>query len=582
MFNRISFFYKIFNFLDHRFKKLFFLLQLILLISTLFESFSLIFIFKIVEIVNEPSLIYNIFPHKLFGLSYFENINNLLFLIIGFFILFYAAKILIFIKLAKMQSAFVQDFSKSISTNILKGYLNQEYRVFLSYNSSEIIRNTLIEVNSFSNYFTSLMNLQNEIAIFIGTLTTILILEPAGAMAVFLYVGTFAVIFFKKRNKVMSDLGEQRQRYDLSRTKSITEIINLMLEIKIYSKEDFFHQKFEVENKDYYETQKRIQVLQNLPKIFTEFLLVFGFVLLLFFSLFYVTNINTKLPVLALFVFAAIKLFPSVNRLITLNQSLRFNFPSVKLLHTLLSEFFYTRKNHPDIDIASFDTIDVVGISFSHNSINDNLLFRDVNFTIGKGEIIGIIGETGSGKSTLVNLLLGILLPNTGHFNIDGISHKSLFPLRKKIGYVPQNFTMLDDTIINNIIFGITQEEADYTWLVQVVKIVKLESFIKELPEGLETHVGERGVKLSGGQKQRIALARALYNKPKLLIFDEGTSSLDVFTESQIINELENWKEDITIIIIAHRYAILKNADRIFRLANSKTVLVNYKDISSS
>jgi ABC-type multidrug transport system fused ATPase/permease subunit len=203
-------------------------------------------------------------------------------------------------------------------------------------------------------------------------------------------------------------------------------------------------------------------------------------------------------------------------------------------------------------------------------SINKTL-FKNLNLTINKGQTIGLIGESGSGKSTLVDLLIGLHEPNSGKILVDGNNLTNFIkPWRASLGYVSQTVYLLDDSIVNNIALGIEYKKIDFIKIIKIIKEVQLESFVSSLELGVETKVGERGVQLSGGQRQRIGIARALYNEPEVLILDEATSALDSETEAGIMNSINNFKGEKTIIIVAHRLTTLYLCDEIFEIVNGE------------
>ena len=296
-------------------------------------------------------------------------------------------------------------------------------------------------------------------------------------------------------------------------------------------------------------------------------------VTLIIFTVLILININYENDKIIIFIalLAAVgfKLIPSFNKIISAVQHLKFYLPITDNLCTELNiKLEKHTKNKPEYIIFK-DDIKFSNIKFSYNK--EQLILNDLSLEIKKNQKIGIIGSTGAGKTTFINILLGLLKQQNGEIFIDNkkviLSNRSW---QNKIGYVPQNVYLIDDTIKKNIAFGINEENISNIKLEKSLKISQLDSFISKLPNGIDTLVGENGVNLSGGQLQRIGIARAIYDNPEILIFDEPTSSLDSETEKKFIKEIYNVSESKTIIIISHKINTLNFCDKIYILKNGK------------
>ena len=291
------------------------------------------------------------------------------------------------------------------------------------------------------------------------------------------------------------------------------------------------------------------------------------------------SNLLNYFPKIALFGAAAFRLLPSINRLANNFQILRYASPVVSKIY---EEFpLKGEENHNQKNVSNFifnKEIKIENLSFKYPENNENIL-ENITLEIKSGESIGIVGETGSGKSTLVDIICGLLRCNEGSFLIDGhkIKEENIKAWQQNIGYVPQNVYLLDDTIKENIIFGKKTNDRNINSLSESIKSAQLENLISNLPNGLETIVGERGARLSGGQIQRIGIARALDNNPKLLIFDESTSALDTKTERELIKDIIKLKANKTLILISHRLSVLENCDRIYEVKDKKIFLKKYE-----
>jgi len=281
---------------------------------------------------------------------------------------------------------------------------------------------------------------------------------------------------------------------------------------------------------------------------------------------------------IALFGAAAFRILPSLNRILQAFQDLSFNAPSINIINkefknnSIVNDQINEKKVHK---INFTDSININNLSFGYSNDTSKIILNNINLEIKKGDHIGIVGKSGQGKSTFVDLLLGLIKPINGQITIDGIALENINFNGMLFGYVPQNIYLTDDSIINNIAFGESKKNINYNNLDDAINNAQLSDFIKNLENGLDTIVGERGVRISGGQLQRVGIARALYRNPDIIILDEATSSLDVETENQFMNSINNLIKNKTLITISHRFNTLKNCNKIYELKDQKLSLVD-------
>ena len=312
--------------------------------------------------------------------------------------------------------------------------------------------------------------------------------------------------------------------------------------------------------------------MQQIPRIFLELVALVGLSLLLFTMLMQDLKINNIIPVIGVFAAAAFRIMPSVNRIIGQFQIIRYGMPIINKIYKEITQINFEENylNISDEKILFKDKIQLENVEYSYET-RSQIVLSNITFEVPLYSQIGIVGESGSGKSTLVNLMLGLLKPNKGEVKVDGKNIQSnLKSWQHQIGYVPQNIYLMDDTLKNNIALGEETEDIDDKLIKDAVKLSGLQNFISNLPNGLDTIVGERGAQISGGQLQRVGIARALYNKPKVLILDEATSSLDLDTEKNLMKEIEKLKGTITLIIISHRLSTISNCDKILKIKGGK------------
>ena len=315
--------------------------------------------------------------------------------------------------------------------------------------------------------------------------------------------------------------------------------------------------------------QTRMSTLGLLPRILLEFIAVSGLMLFILIVSVRGGDMTKVIPTIGIFLAAAFRTIPSINRIIGAKQFLDFSKPVVNLLNLEFNNFKLT-KSKPIIKQKinlKFETLELIDIDFKYNEVS-NYTLKDINFKINKLDVIGIVGESGAGKSTLIDIILGINTITNGKiiYNNNDDIVDNLYQWHKQIGYIQQSVFLIDDSLLRNIAFGIEDDAIDIEKVNNALKQSQLFDFINTLPDRLNTIVGERGVRISGGQKQRIGIARALYNDPEILVFDEATSNLDVNTENAIMSSISYLSQTKTIIIIAHRKSALTRCNRILEV----------------
>jgi ABC-type multidrug transport system fused ATPase/permease subunit len=282
--------------------------------------------------------------------------------------------------------------------------------------------------------------------------------------------------------------------------------------------------------------------------------------------------LESILPALGLFTAAAFRIMPSVNRVLSGVQSLRYGLPVIDVVHAELNLVMPKVVFSSKLVTPFREVIELSQISYTYPASAEAAL-KDISLTIQRGESVGFIGTSGAGKSTLVDILLGLLTPDTGKVRVDGQDiQTNLRNWQDQIGYVPQSIFLTDDTLRSNVAFGLPTDQIDEAAIWRAIYSAQLEQFVKELPLGLDTLVGERGVRLSGGQRQRIGIARALYHDPAVLVLDEATSALDTATESAVMDAVRALHGHKTLIIVAHRLSTIEHCDQFYRLERARLI----------
>jgi ABC-type multidrug transport system fused ATPase/permease subunit len=460
----------------------------------------------------------------------------------------------------------------SIINNLLLSYLKKNYNFFLNNNTSKLLSNLDYETSLFCDrFFISLINFIKEFLIIFIIMTLIFVIQPIASLVCFTLFFIFTHFFIKYNKKRINFYAKTRQELQHSKLKNFQEIFGSIREIKVFNLENYFLNKSNSHVKIFLKTVKNYAFLLELPKHLFEFLGVF----IIFVFIFVSFQVNQNIEIIAIevgvLVASLFRLIPLVSKIIYLNSEIKFTYPALQVLRNELLNMNSLKKN----SINSLDKnkielkkmIELKNIKFSYD--NNQIIFDQLNLIINQADKIFITGDSGVGKSTLAEIICGIIDPSTGSIIVDG----KILDLSKELlncSYLPQKSFLLDDTIKKNIALGLKDDEIDQARIDILLDIVDLKKFVASLKFGIDTKVGELGNNLSGGQRQRISLARALYFNPSILILDEATNALDEKSETLVLNNLSNFIKNTTMIIISHNMNVLKICDKVIRISNGK------------
>ena len=560
---------KFLSFFNRHHKQSLILLFIFMFIATLLEMVGLGFIFSIIGVLGSANTGNNVFIDKLsifFDLNKFEILSYLLFI----FFLFYLSKIIFLTFYTWFVSNFLYTYRENLSSKVFREYLSQNFSYFYNRNSSEFIRNLITEVDQFNAWLRAILIGALEIIILVGIVLVLAYLNPYFAFWISVLFSSFFVLYFFLLKEKLNFWGIERQKSAQKRIQFMQEGFDGIKIIKLLGRENFFFKKFKNHNINLSRLAHLSYFFSSVPKLLVELLGIISITFAIFILYNSGKNLFEITQILSVYVAASFRILPSINKITHSFAQIKLYHPAMNVLYNELKSF---KKDNPiNGEKFTFNKNILANIEKFKYPDSNNFEISDVKLNISKGEKIGIIGQSGSGKSTVVEILTGISDKPKGNITVDGKSiFSNLKGWQKLIGFVPQKIFILDESLRNNILFGLDRKKYTDDMILSIIKKISLENLLKRLPKGLDGNLGEKGINLSGGEIQRIGLCRALIYDPEILFLDEATSSLDIDTESQILNELKIFKEK-TIISIAHRINTLKNCEKIYRFDKGKIV----------
>ncbi len=554
--------------LTKRDKQLLILLLIFSIFISIMETFSVSIIMPFIALAGDFSKIHsNIYSNWIYEKLEFTSDIHFIIVFGTLLIFFYFFRS--FINLVYLYS--LARFSKGryhlIAYRLFENYVAMPYRKFIDRNSSELTKTIVTEANHLTDLISAVLFMLSEFFVMTLIYTILMIVNWKITMLLTLILAINAILMTQTITKVIERAGNERSDFQ----KRFYEIINKTFGnfkiIKLLGKEEKLKEEFSKASFGFAQSNIKFMTLSSMPRLILEaigFSIVAGIIVYLVYK--YDSDISSAFGLLSMFVLGLYRLMPSVNRILNSYNQIKFNKRSLDIIH---NEIFYELEDLGDEEIDFKNKIELKNIYFAYQK--NKYVLKDINLTIKKGSKVGFMGESGSGKSTLIDIIIALYKPNSGHMYIDEIelNENNIKSWRRKIGYIPQQIYLSDDTVANNITMG---EELDRNRAIEVLKQANIWEFLEKHHQGLDTFVGEGGVKLSGGQKQRVAIARALYHNPEILILDEATSALDNETESRIMDEIYKVSKDKTLLIIAHRLSTLDRCEVVYKLENGRIV----------
>ena len=548
---------------------------LMMLIGGVLETLSVSLVLPLVTAIMQPDFIEtNKYAKMVCELFDLHSANTFMIIVIFALMVMYIGKNLFLFLEYYTQTRFVCNNRYALQQRMMQSYITRPYEFFLNVSSAEVMRVINVDVPASFSLLSTLMGLFTELVISIALVITIVAVDPmmAGLVALILLIlMTFLGVVMKP---ILRNAALKSQKSSSITYKWLMQSMHGIKEVKVAEKESFFVNQYAKAGQVSIECEKKHTVMSNIPKLMIEAVTVSAMLGVIAVLMLRGKNVSDLVPQLSAFAMSAVRLLPSANRVSTAFNNISYQEPMLdKMIENMrdISEWENVWDNEEHETIITLNKqLELQNITYRYPNTEDPVL-RNANMVIPVGKSVGIVGVSGAGKTTAVDILLGLLKPEKGRVLADGKSIEEDYRgWLSHLSYIPQSIYMLDDTIRANVAFGFDLKKVDDEQIWRALREAQLEEFVKSLPEGLDTSIGERGVRLSGGQRQRIGIARALFTDPELIILDEATSALDNETEAAIMDAINALHGKKTLIIIAHRLTTIEECDMVYRVENGK------------
>lgn len=561
---------------DAKQKRQIFWLFIVICIGSGLELMGVSVILPVIDGIMDPDkMLEEPIYRWIYDTLHFSSLAPLILLLLISMILVYVIKNAFLIFMYNSQYKFIFENQRVLADRMVKCYMSQPYLFHVSKSSAELLRNINKDTGDFFGALQAGIKLLTELMVCLVLGVYLLIMDKTITISVVALLGIMLFLSMKVYKKYLLIMGDRNRYYEMTLNKWVQQAFGGIKEAKILNKEQFFYNKYDEAYRGHAKSEYSYHTLITIPKPMIETICICGMLGAIAIKFWRGANITYFVPIISIFAIAAFRLLPSFNRITEYMGTIMYQKSAINSIYNDLKEVDELNKiknqNQKKAHPLSFDTaVRMEDLSFRYPRAEKDVISH-LNLTIEKKSSVAFIGQSGAGKTTLADILLGLLEPTAGTVTVDGTNiFDNLNGWHKIIGYIPQNIYLMDDTIRNNIAYGEDEGSIDEERVKYAVEQAQLSELIGELEEGLDTQIGEMGVRLSGGQRQRIGIARALYHNPEILVLDEATSALDNETEKAVMESIEALHGKMTLVIIAHRLSTIKNCDYIYEIGNGK------------
>lgn len=553
------------------------LLFVVIIIGAFVELVGVSAVLPFISTVLSPeAVLENRYLGRVYDIFGFQDMDSYIIFLGGAIIAVYILKNIYVYIMHSMQYRFTYDNQRKLSYQMMDCYMRQPYLFHLDHNSAELSRNINEDTVSFFEAILAGLQFASEGGVCAALLLFLLYQDISITAGLIALMGIFGLVFLKVFKKRLKRAGKRSRSSQGKTRQAVLEALGGIKEIKVLSRETVFVENYNEEYKEYAESNRKFKVYSMIPKPVMETICISGLLLIVCVKIYLGADPAAFIPTISVFAVAAFRMLPSANRMAEYLSRIMFSKPAIDAIYHDLKEIeslTAAMRTVEDTDEICFQKeIRVENISF-HYPGKENNVFDQASLVIPKNKSVAFIGPSGQGKTTLADIILGLLEPQEGAVLVDGVDiRRGIHAWNRKLGYIPQSISLLDASIRDNILFGIPGEEIDESRLQEALQEAQLKDFIDTLEEGLNTVIGEGGVRLSGGQRQRIGIARALYHNPEVLVLDEATSALDNDTEAAVMEAIDYLAGSKTLIIIAHRLSTIQNCDLVYTIEGGKIV----------
>lgn len=569
--------------LDKKQKRKMVLIVFLMLIGGVLESLSISAVIPVMEILINPDAVNtNKYMAWIYNTLHLTSSMQFTLIMLLMLVLAFVLKNLFLFFQNMVQLKFVYTNQFATSRRMMINFMKRPYEYYLGAETAVIQRNITSDVNNMYALILTILQLTSEVVVFACLAAVLLIADAAMVLTISGLLVVVLVVIKVVLKPIMYKAGQDNQDYYSGLFKWIEEAVMGIKEIKVANKEHYFINEYAKCGEGYVGAVQKYNIYNSTPRLLIETICIAGLVGYMSVVLMNGASMEEMVPQLSVFTVAAMRLLPSANRINNYSTSISYFEPFLwnvsEHLQTeihddnvVYDENVYRQKKEVE-KLPVNKEIELNDITYKYPN-TEKLIFNHANLTIPIGSAVGIVGPSGSGKTTMVDVLLGLLQLQTGTIKADGVDVQTNYEgWLKNVGYIPQTIFMIDDTIRKNVAFGFADDEIDDEKVWAALKEAQLDEFVRGLPEGLDTGIGERGIRISGGQRQRIGIARALFEDPEVLVLDEATSALDGETEAAIMDSINRLHGKKTLIIIAHRLTTIEKCDMVFRVEDGNII----------